>query len=247
MINDLEIPLPYPPNEDAAFTQIWKLLWAETLIVVSRDQLFMFELTSGEISSEITLFDARSIDRVPKDLPLGLFVQDGVLDQEKRQLFLASSPQEVISVDLTVQRFQVETVLSIPPGWQFGGSAILLFEPKERDLYVQVKNEDTFILNGMESDEIWIYSSDNWKNQFQWSFREHIPALVESISDGNNHIGSDLTSYGLTASDDGRVYLLSPHGLIPVIRGLTNSQLRADSIVVKNADFSSALRYFVVP
>ena len=121
----------------------------------------MFELTSGEISSEITLFDARSIDRVPKDLPLGLFVQDGVLDQEKRQLFLASSPQEVISVDLTVQPFQVETVLSIPPGWQFGGSAILLFEPKERDLYVQVKNEDTFILNGMESDEIWIYSSDN--------------------------------------------------------------------------------------
>lgn len=37
LLHDFELPLPYPANVDQASPRIWKLSWAETLVVAARD------------------------------------------------------------------------------------------------------------------------------------------------------------------------------------------------------------------
>src|SRR5574341_149875 len=142
LMHDFELPLPYPSNEDEAFPMAWKLPWDEKLVVASRDQLFTFDLTSGQTGDAIKLFGPNSIYRVPLNLHQTTFVWDGVMDPEAQQLFLATSTQEILVVDLNTQPFTVRSVVVLPPGWQYAVMQPLLYHAAEKAVYMQVRRSD---------------------------------------------------------------------------------------------------------
>jgi len=221
LIHDFELRLPYPSNVDMAFPMIWKLPWAEALAVVCRDQLFIFDLATGKSSNSIMLFDAEAVERVPKNLPQTAYIQDGILDADTHQLFLATSTQEIVFVDLNAQPFTIQRVVSLPTGWQFGVANPLLLNPKEKTLYVQVKRGDTLINNGLEVDEVWEYDSITWAQKASLNLREQLANAPSTLAENSAVTGLDLTNYGLAWTGQG-VYSLTRMGLLHINQDSTD-------------------------
>lgn len=216
LLYDFELPLPYPANAGQAFPRVWKLPWTEALVVASRDRLFSFDLTSGQAGDAIPLFDHESVKRIPLNLPRSTFVWDGTLDSETRQLFLATSTQEILSVDLNARPFTVTPVASLPTGWQFAvGNPLLHYSP-ERVIYVQVKRSDTPIVNGLEVEEVWLYNTATWtRKAARLNLREQLANAPANPADNDATTSLDLTNYGLALSANGQyVYSLSQKGLL---------------------------------
>ncbi len=206
--------MPYPVNVDEAFPLILKMPWAETLVVISRNQLFTFDLASGKANSAIVLLDLKNIQRVPANFPMTAFAFDGVIDPNSRKLLLATSTQEILSVTLDTQPLMVDHVVSLPAGWQFGIRRPILLHPTEKALYIQVKRNDTPITNGADVDEVWLYDNASWTMTSRLSLRELIANSSPKTAQNNS-----VTSYGLALSSDGQsVYTLAPDGLLPVKR-----------------------------
>ena len=209
LVRDSALSLPYPST--SAFPMMWKLPWAEVLVGVAQDQIFTFDLASGQASRATSLvIDPQSLQRIPKTYPRGYFAMGGTLDPDNRQLILATAPQEVIAVKLDTQPFTIKKVFSLPTGWEFGGRRLLLSNPKEKALYVQVKRADTPILNGLEAEEVWTFDSVNGTLKSRLNLREQIANLTHGAASN-----VDLTNYGLFPSNDGRsVYALMPAGML---------------------------------
>lgn len=209
LLSDFELPLPYPSNEDQAMPYIWKLPWKETLIVVSRDQLFTFDLTSGRISDAIQLFGSESIDKVPTNLPRTTFVWNGTINSETQQLLLATSTQEILAVELNTDLFTVKSVTVLPDGWQFAVRQPFLYHPGEKAVYIQVRSSDAAdIYGGLIVEEIWRYDTTTWKQTSQLGLRDYLAQIPSGSKD-------DLTNYGLALSSNGQaVYSFTPQGLL---------------------------------
>ena len=223
LLHDFELPLPYPSNIDQAFPLVRKLPWAETLIAVSRDQLFTFDLTSGQTSSAIELFDRNAINRVPLNLPYNTFVWDGTIALERQQLFLATSTQEILVVNLGSQPFTVTSVASLPDGWQFAVMQPLLYHPVEEAIYVQVKQTNTPIIDRLEAEEVWVYDTDTWTRSVRLNLQEDLASASVEDSQNSSAKNLDLTNYGLALSPDGQsVYSLNERGWLQINRDSDN-------------------------
>lgn len=246
LLHDFELPLPYPSNASQAFPRVWKLPWAEALVVASRDQLFTFDLASGKISDSIRLLTPESIERVPKNLPRATFVWDGALDPDTRQLFLATSTQEIISVNLNTQPFTFKPVANLPAGWQFAVMHSFLLHAKEKAIYVQVKRADTPIVNGLEVEEVWVYDTTTWTRKSSLSLRELIANSPTNPAQSDSSSDLDLTNLGLALSHDGQnVYSLTRQGLWRLNQALSG-KLNEAWLNVGEKDQAIAL-IFVVP
>ena len=247
LVNDFELPLPYPSNVDQAFPKAWKLPESETLVVVSRDKLFTFDLTSGQASNAFQLFDPDDIKRVPVNLPYNTFVWDGDIVPERQQLFLATSTQEILAVNLGSQPFTVQSVLSLPDGWQFAVIQPLLYHPDEEAIYIQVKRTDTPVNNGLEAEDVWVYDTNSWTQTVRLSLREQlINASIERADDSTNR-RLDLTNYGLALSPNGQeIYSLSKGGVLQ-INGNSNGFLDGSWLNVYGEDLASYAEIFIVP
>lgn len=239
LMHDFAIPLSCISG--VGFPRTWKLPWAEVIVIVCGDQISTFDLTSGQASRPTSLVvDPQSLQRVPKSFPRGYFAQDGALDPDARQLILATAPQEIISVNLDTQPFTIKTVFSLPTGWQFGGRRLVLPNPKEGVIYVQVKRADTPIVNGLEAEEVWTFDSANWTQKSRLSLRQQVADSTHSAA-----ANADLTSFGLFPSNDGQnVYTLTPMGLIRLSHDLSG-RLNGNWLPMSDR-FSSVLRYEVV-
>jgi hypothetical protein len=192
-------------------------------MVVSRDQLFTFELTSGQTSSAIELFDRNAINRVPLNLPYNTFVWDGTIALERQQLFLATSTQEILVVNLGSQPFTVTSVASLPDGWQFAVMQPLLYHPVEEAIYVQVKQTNTPIIDRLEAEEVWVYDTDTWTRSVRLNLQEDLASASVEDSQNSSAKNLDLTNYGLALSPDGQsVYSLNERGWLQINRDSDN-------------------------
>ncbi len=220
LLHEFELSLPYPSNMDQAFPLVWNLPRDEKLIVTSRDQLFTFDLATGQTGDATKLFDPESIYHVPLNLPQTAFVWDGAMNLETDQLFLVTSTQEILVVDLNTQPFTVKHAVSLPTGWQFAVANPLLLNSKERKLYVQVKRADTPIVNGLEVDEVWVYDTTTWMQQSRLDLREQLVKAPGNLTDNG---GLDMTNYGLALSPDKHtVYSISRRGLLEINQNASN-------------------------
>lgn len=241
LLHDYEIPLPYPSNVDQAFPLAWKPSWAEMLVVVSRDQLFSLDLSSGQASNPIPLFDSESVNRVPVNLPHTAFVWNGALDPDTQQLFLATSTQEILSVDLNTQPFTLKPVAALPSEWQFAVLQSFLVHPQRRTVYTQVKREDTPIIDGLEAEEVWGYDIATWEQKDSLNI---IDQFANAPKPAEN--GSDLTNYGLVLSADGQsVYSLTSRGILKIDQD-DSGNLNGTWLNVEGLDTEFA-SIFVVP
>lgn len=208
LVQDFDLPLPYPSNQ--GFPLVWKLPWAESLVVVSRNQLFTVDLISGKASASLGLDKIENVQRIPKNFPLYYFVQDGVINPDTQQLILATASQEIISVNLDAEPFVTQSVFSLPVGWQFGGRHVLATSSQGASIYIQVKREDTPIHNGSEVEEIWVFDTNNWTGKSQINLPEYV-----AVSQQNSPSNLDLTNYDLAVSNDGQgVYALTANGIL---------------------------------
>lgn len=246
LLHDFELPLPYPSNMDQAFPLLWNLPWDdETLIVASRDQLFTFDLTSGQTSDAIPLFGTGSIQRVPLNLPHTTYIHSGAVDPEARQLFLATSTQEILAVDLNIWPFTVRPVTALPTGWQFTVLQPFLYNPADKAVYVQVKRLDTPIINGLEAEEVWVYDTTTWAQQSRLNLQEQLSKVPSDLIDSS--IGLDLTNYGLALSPDGQtVFSVNRRGLLEITKD-TRSRLQGTWLNIQGENPNSFALKFVVP
>jgi hypothetical protein len=220
LIGDFELKLPYPANEFDAAPVVWKLPWAETLIVACRDQLFSVDLTSVSSGTPMTPFRPDDIGRVPLNLPHTLYVMDDDLEPQSRRLFLATSGQQILSVDLTAEPITIDTVFSLPPDWQFAGFDPLAVDARNRGAYVQVKREDTPIKSGLEVEEIWMLDMTQWTQVGRLNFREHGPFLQTGTRQPAQPMESYPEGFGLAWSEgEGRTLFLTQRGLLSLGRG----------------------------
>lgn len=207
--HDFELTLPYP-STDMGFPRMWKVPWTESLVVASRDQLFTFDLRLGRQEPAISLAATVDLKRVPKDVPPMVFVQDGTLDPQSRQLFLAISSQEIVAVDLKAQPFTLTSVLRLPPEWRFGGQGIVLLHPGQRTMYIQVKRDRTPAVKGPEVDEIWAFDQASWVQSTRWQLAD-----LMTSSHGEDSWDANRINYGLALGHDGQtMYALLPTGLL---------------------------------
>lgn len=245
LLRDFELPLPYPANINMAFPLAWKLPWSETLLVVSRDQLFTFDLTSGRKSDTVQLFGLDSIQRVPLNLPHTTYVYSGAVDPETRQLFLVTSTQEIFVVDLNTRPFMVTPVAALPTGWQFASLQPSLYNPADKTLYVLVKQSETPLINGLEAEEVWGYDTITWTQQSHLNLQEQLANLPGNLTD--NSVGRDLTNYGLALSPDGQtVYSINRRGLLNITQDV-RSRLQGTWLNIDGEDPDSFALKFVVP
>jgi hypothetical protein len=243
LLHDFELPLPYPSNVDMAFPQAWKLPWAETLLVASRNQLFTFDLTSGETGNTLSLFDPESIKNVPHNLPYTAFVWSGAVDPARRRLFLATSTQQILMVDLNEQPFVTTSVVSLPAGWQFTVMQPILYFSEDKDVYIQVKRDKTTITNGLEVEEVWVYDTNTWTR----SSRLNLPQQLLNTPNNSASDGLDLTNYGLALSLDRQsVYSLSRKGLVQIGED-TNGRLQGTWFNAPGEEANTYVRKFLVP
>lgn len=217
LVRDVEISLPHPVFE--FFPRIWKAPQSEALFIISRDQLFTYDLVSGEASSAVDLVDPASRGRIPQNFSKGFYIQDGVIDAEARELLLATASQEIVSVKLDTTPFTVKRLASLPEGWLFGGSHLLTVSPKEKTVYVTVKRANTPILNGIEAEEVWVFDRADGAWRARLSLREGIANFTNRPAANVN-----LTNYGLFLSPNQRnVYVLAPNGLVHLSRDRSGS------------------------
>lgn len=212
MLHDFELTLPYPSNADMAFPLAWKLPWNETLVVASRDKLFVFDLISGQASDVTQLFGSDSNQRVPLNLPHTAYVQNGAVDWETRQLFLATSTQEILVIDMHTTPLTVTSAAVLPVGWQYTIMQPFLYHPTEKAIYVQVRRSDEpDIFGGLIAEEILRYDTTTWVQTDRLDLRERLTRIPNLANENSN---KDLANYGLALTADGHVYSLSRQGLL---------------------------------
>jgi hypothetical protein len=140
----------------------WKLPWSEQLLVLSGNVVIYVDLSSGQQTVLAFLSGYEDHGQVPKNLPqryVGTY--GGVIDPLERKLILATTAQEVISVDLSREPITVGPVLALPPGWQFSGIETLHLEPDIRQIYMQIRRPNS-TKDLSQPDEVWIYNSRDW-------------------------------------------------------------------------------------
>lgn len=212
--SDWELPLPYPANASMAFPQIWKLPWTDSLAVASRDQLFLFDPSTGRPTAPINLLGPDSATRTPLNLPSPAGVWDGAVDVTNRRLYLSTSTQEILMVDFASQTPKVTPVVSLPGGWQFAVLQSIVVRPQHNVLYVQLKQQSTQVANGLEVEEVWGYDISSWKLIARLDLRQLLgnpPATPEPPTPSQ----PDLTDYGFALSANGSdLYTLPHRGLI---------------------------------
>lgn len=236
---EFEFTLPYPAN--TAVPRMWKLPWAEMLVVGDRNQVFTFDLTTGQVSASVNIVNPPSVSRIPRSFPAAYYLMAGVLDAQRRQLILATAPQEIITVDLTTQPFTLKTVYRLPEGWLFGGSNILTLNPSENRVYLLVKRVESPILGGREADAIWTLDRNTWQPVSQLDIKGEI-ARVTGLAPAK----VNLENYGVYLSpDEQRTYFLASNGLLRLAQD-SSSKLFGTWLTVQE-DLSLILDLEVIP
>lgn len=222
LVEEFRVELPYPANIVGASPQAWKLPWADALIVASLDQLFQVDLEAGISAAPLAVFNPEDIERVPSNWSRGLYVRDGYLDPHDRRLYLAASSQEILAVDLTTEPIAVETVFSLPSGWQFAGLFSQLIVDAERNsAYIQVRRNETPRTGGPEVDEIWrMEMSSTWRRAERASLHEHGPFKGDLQRDQAAAPYSQSFDLGLFR-DGNEVFTLTQRGLLVFGRQLS--------------------------
>ncbi len=247
LLRDNELQLPYPTNEVSGYPQVWKLPWAETLIVVTRDQLFPVDLASGSSGEPLTLFRPEDSWRVPRNLARGLYALAGDLDPQDRRLFLATSTQEILSVDLGTEPFTVDKVFSLSPGWQFVGWNALLVNARDGAAYVQVRRNDTPIVSGLEVEEIWLLDMTRWVQAGRLNFREHGPFLAALDRQPTQPVEPYPKGFGVMWSEnEGKALFLTQRGLLSLERG-PGQQLTGRWMTINWGGIPEPFWYTVLP
>ncbi|BCX04334.1 MAG: hypothetical protein KatS3mg053_2272 [Candidatus Roseilinea sp.] len=158
LIRDFEIPLPYPPTMDNAFPAIWKMPQSEALIVASRDKIFTVDLETGVASAASELFSADSIVRIPSDLPWSPYVMAGLISADGSRLWLATSTQEILQVNLEEKGLTVSRVVALPEGWRFATVKPIAADAHSGRLYIATTDS----VHADRIKQIWQYDTTSW-------------------------------------------------------------------------------------
>jgi hypothetical protein len=219
LAGEFNLELPYSIRVVSSYPRLWKIPWAEAVVVASGDQLFTFDLLSGNSGTPVTIFSPEDLKRVPRNMSLGLYVTDGDWGRQSQRLYLATSSQEILSVDFTSEPYTVDTVFSLPPGWQFAGWGHLLVDASQAVAYVQVKRDDSPVNAGLEVDEILQLEMAQWTQVAAFNLREH----TTSPEDYNGQLepgrAAGPQGFGLALSPDGQqVFALMQRGTLSFSR-----------------------------
>lgn len=158
LIREVEIPLPYPPTMDNAFPAIWKMPQSEALIVASRDKIFTVDLETGVASAASELFSADSISRIPSDLPRYPCVSAGLISADGSRLWLATTTQEILQVNLEEKGLTVSRVVALPTGWRFATVNPIAADAHSGRLYIATTDS----VNADRVTQIWQYDTTSW-------------------------------------------------------------------------------------
>lgn len=181
IVRDFQIQLPYPAV--LGYPSYWKLPWTEQLAILSGNTFFLADLANGQTSSLTKLSGFENVGQIPKNLPQDYVqVYAGEIDPQTQTLFLATSAQELVSIDLSKEPFETKTLLALPSDWQFSGLDTLLLEPKKQRMYVQVRRS-TSASDLSEPDEVWIYHLGGWQQISRINAKDRVKIDINLTGD----------------------------------------------------------------
>lgn len=149
-------------------TKMWKLSWSETMVVATgRDprvseivpiNLVLLDLKSGDYQTVLKVPGSEDRSPVPRNLSQEVFVIDGDFVEETRTLYLATSRQEIVRVQLQAQP-TAEKVLKLPNGWQFMATDALTLSRDGERIYLGVRLISSPNPSGLLGEEVWAYDA----------------------------------------------------------------------------------------
>ncbi|BCX02507.1 MAG: hypothetical protein KatS3mg053_0445 [Candidatus Roseilinea sp.] len=194
VIRTVDVAVPYDPYDFKP--RFWKLPWSEQMVVVSRDQLFLIDLSSAKTQPVGVLPSFTGRD-VPKNLPQIVDVIGGDLAPSARRLYLATLAQEVIMVDFNVSPPVIEQTIKLPTGWQFTLVNPLIVQSDGQKVYLQVRQPKTRPPYSFDVDAIWIYENGAWEQPASRIELAKAPLLASALAKKPH-----LNSSGIVLSND---------------------------------------------
>jgi len=194
IVKDIDIALPYDPRWH--WPRFWKPAWSEELVVVSWNQLFTVDLNSGKQGEAVILpgFDAQERTRVPQNLNQSVEVEGGDIAPHVRQLYLATSAQRILTVELEGPLI-VQRDFTLPSEWEFGLATPVIISADGRFVYLGVRRVASPIKSARVAEEVWVYDANTW---------QRIGSVHPSDQGSNSAADLDQGFFSMGLSRDGQ-------------------------------------------
>jgi hypothetical protein len=196
---EMSVLLPHDPREH--WPQFWKLGWTEKLVITSWNQIFSVDLVSGQTEAAVALpgFDDRAQLRIPKNLNQIVEVEGGAIAEQSRQLYLVTSAQDVLTVDLDAA-LTANQLFTLPGDWEFGITQPVAVSADGQFIFLGVRQVSSPIYSGRFAEEVWAYNTANWNRL----------GIVRPTVVSETFV-EDQAFVGMALSRDGRLlYTVSP-------------------------------------
>jgi len=190
----VDVTVPYDSYDHKP--RFWKLPWSEEMVIVSRDQLLLIDL-STEKTRQVGMLPGFTGRDVPKNLPQIVDVIGGDLATSAKRLYLATLAQEVIAVNFDATPPIVERTIKLPAGWQFPMVNPLIVQSDGQRVYVQVRQPKTRPPYSFEVDAIWVYENGRWEQPTSRIELGKVPVLASTLAREPH-----LSSTGIALSND---------------------------------------------